>query len=130
MKTELFYLALVATFTALMWVPYVLNRFAVWGIPDTVGYPDDPKPLAPWAERLKRAHANAVENLVVFATLVLCADLLNIIGGAVATAAMLYFWSRLVHALAYTFKVPWLRTLGFTGGFVAQMWVAFLVLTR
>ena len=130
MKTELFYLALVATFTALMWVPYVLNRFAVWGINDTVGYPDNPKPLTPWAERLKRAHANAVENLVVFATLVLCADLLNIIGGAVATAAMLYFWSRVVHALAYTFKVPWLRTLGFTGGFLAQMWVAFLILTR
>lgn len=130
MKTELFYLALVATFTALMWVPYVLNRFAVWGISDTVGYPDNPKPLAPWAERLKRAHANAVENLVVFATLVLCADLLNIIGGAVATAAMLYFWSRVVHALAYTFKAPWLRTLGFTGGFVAQMWVALLILTR
>ena len=71
MRTELFYLALVATFTALMWIPYVLNRFAVWGINDTVGYPDNPKPLAPWAERLKRAHANAVENLVVFATLVL-----------------------------------------------------------
>jgi uncharacterized MAPEG superfamily protein len=130
MKTELFYLALVATFTALMWVPYVLNRFAAWGIADTVGYPDNPKPLAPWAERLKRAHANAVENLAVFATLVLCADLLNIVGGAVATAAMLYFWSRVVHALAYTFKVSWLRTLAFTGGFVAQMWVAFLILTR
>jgi uncharacterized MAPEG superfamily protein len=130
MRTELFYLALVATFTALMWVPYVLNRFAVWGIPDTVGFPDNPKPLTPWAERLKRAHANAVENLVVFATLVLAASLLGITGGALATAAILYFWSRVVHALAYTFKVPWLRTLGFTGGFVAQMWVAWLICAR
>ena len=130
MRTELFYLALVATFTALMWVPYVLNRFAVWGINDTVGYPDNPKPLTPWAERLKRAHANAVENLVVFATLVLVASALGIAGGALATAAMLYFWSRVVHAVAYALKVPWLRTLGFTGGFLAQMWVAMLILTR
>jgi len=130
MKTEMFYLACVATFTALMWVPYVLNRFAVWGIGDTVGYPDNPKPLSPWAERLKRAHANAVENLVVFATLVLAASALGISGGQLATAAILYFWSRVVHAVAYTAKVPWLRTLGFTGGFVAQMWVAMLIFAR
>ena len=130
MKTELLYLACVAAFTAVLWIPYVLNRFAVSGINDTVGYPDNPKPLSPWAERLKRAHANAVENLVVFATLVLVASALGIAGGALATAAMLYFWSRVVHALAYTFKVPWLRTLGFTGGFVAQVWVACLVFAR
>jgi uncharacterized MAPEG superfamily protein len=130
MKTEMIYLACVATLTALLWVPYVLNRLVAWGIPDTVGYPDNPKPLAPWAERLKRAHANAVENLVVFATLVLAANALGITGGAVATAAMVYFWSRVVHALAYTFKVPWLRTLGFTGGFLAQMCVAWLILAR
>ena len=130
MKTELFYLACVATLTALMWVPYVLNRFVVWGVLDTAGYPDNPKPLAPWAERLKRAHLNAVENLAVFATLVLVANALGVTGGAVATAAMVYFWSRVVHALAYAFKVPWLRTLGFLGGFFAQMCVAWLILAR
>jgi uncharacterized MAPEG superfamily protein len=130
MKNELFYLAAAAVFTGLMWIPYVLDRFAVWGINDTVGYPDAPKPLAPWAERLKRAHANAVENLVVFATLVLVASALGITGASLATAAMLYFWARVVHALAYTFKVPWLRTLGFIGGFVAQMWVAALIFAR
>jgi len=130
MKTELFYLACVAAFTALLWVPYVLNRFVAWGIPDTVGYPDHPKPVAPWAERLKKAHANAVENLVVFATLVLVANALGITGGAVASAAMVYFWSRVVHALAYAFKVPWLRTLAFIGGFGAQMCVAWLILAR
>jgi uncharacterized MAPEG superfamily protein len=130
MKTELLYLACVAVFTALLWIPYVLNRLAVWGINDTVGYPDNPKPLAPWAERLKRAHANAVENLAVFATLVLVASALGITGGALATATIVYFWSRVVHAFAYTFKAPWLRTLGFTGGFVAQMWVAWLICAR
>ncbi len=130
MKTELLYLACVATFTALLWIPYVLNRFAVCGIADTVGYPDNPKPLAPWAERLKRAHANAVENLVVFAALVLAAGALGIAGGVVATAAVVYFWARIVHALAYTFKVPWVRTLGFAFGFFAQMAVAWQILAR
>ena len=130
MKTELLYLACVATFTALLWVPYVLNRFVVRGIPDTVGYPDNPKAPAPWAERLKSAHANAVENLVVFATLVLVANAIGITGGVVATSAVVYFWSRVVHALAYAFKVPWVRTLAFLGGFFAQMCVAWAILAR
>jgi uncharacterized MAPEG superfamily protein len=130
MKTELFYLALVATFTALLWIPYVLNRFAVCGITDTVGYPAVPKLLSPWAERLKKAHANAVENLVVFAALVFAANALGLSGGLIATAAIIYFWSRVVHALAYTFALPWVRTLGFTGGFVAQMLVAWQILAR
>jgi uncharacterized MAPEG superfamily protein len=130
MKTEMFYLACVATFTAVLWIPYVLNRFAVWGIADTVGYPADPKPLSPWAERLKRAHANAVENLVVFAALVLAANALGITGGVVATAAVVYFWARVVHALAYAAGIPWLRTLGFSVGFFAQMAVAWQILAR
>ena len=31
MKTELFYLACVAILTGLLWVPYILDRVAVWG---------------------------------------------------------------------------------------------------
>lgn len=58
-----------------------------------------------------RAHANAVENLVVFAALVLTANAAGISNGAIATAAMVFFWARVVHALAYTFGVPWVRTL-------------------
>ena len=67
MKLELVYLVLVTTLTAVMWIPYVLNMILVRGIADAVGYPDNPKPLAPWAARMKAAHANAVENLVLFA---------------------------------------------------------------
>jgi uncharacterized MAPEG superfamily protein len=58
------------------------------------------------------------------------ASALGITGGALATATIVYFWSRVVHAFAYTFKAPWLRTLGFAGGFVAQMWVAWLICAR
>ena len=130
MKTELLYLVLVTVFTALLWMPYILDRIAVRGIPGAVGYPDDPKPQSPWAQRLMKAHANAVENLVVFATLVLCAAALGISGSTLALAAMVYFWARVVHALAYTFAVPWVRTLAFAVGFFAQMAVAWLILVR
>lgn len=37
-----------------------------------------------------------------------------------AIAATLYFWSRLAHAVIYTFGVPLLRTIAFEIGLGAQ----------
>ena len=128
MKTEMLYLVLVTTFTALMWVPYILDRIKVWGLADTVGYPANPKPQSPWAIRMRAAHANAVENLVVFAGLVLAAQAIGLSNGATAAASMIYFWARVVHFLAYTFAVPWVRTLGFAVGFFCQITLAWQLL--
>ena len=120
MKSELMCLVWVTILTALLWIPYVLDRIAAGGLADAVGYPETPKLQSPWARRLKAAHANAIENLVVFATLVLAANAVGVSNSATVFAASLYFWSRLAHVLAYTFAVPWVRTLAFAGGFVAQ----------
>lgn len=130
MKTELLYLTLVTALTGLLWVPYILDRVMVRGLLDAVGYPENPKPQSPWAQRLMKAHANAVENLVIFATLVLVAHVLGISNGTIAGASVVYFWARLVHAAAYTFGVPWVRTLAFTVGFLAQAAIAWQILAR
>ncbi len=130
MTPELFYLTLVTALTGLLWVPYILDRLAVRGLTDAVGYPVNPKPQSPWAQRLMKAHDNAVENLVVFATLVLVAHVLGIIDAVIAGACMWYFWARVVHAIAYTFAVPWVRTLAFTVGFFAQAVIAWQILMR
>lgn len=128
MSTELTYLVWVTVLTGLLWVPYVLNRFAVRGIGDTVGYPENPPPQAPWAQRLMKAHANAVENLVVFAALVLAAQVAGISNSATAAAAVVYFWARLAHAIVYTLKIPWLRTLAFAVAFFAEATIAWQLL--
>ena len=130
MKIELWYLVCVTVFTGLLWVPYILDRVLVRGLIDAVGYPDNPKPQSVWAVRLMRAHANAVENLVVFAALVLAAHALGVSNNAIATAAMVYFWARVVHAVVYTFGIPWLRTLSFTVGFLCQAVIAWQILMR
>ena len=130
MNTELLYLALVTAFTGILRLPYVLDRIIVRGLMDAVGYPDHPKPQSPWAQRLMKAHANAVENLVVFATLILLAHALSITSAAIATAAVVYFWARVVHAVSYTLGVPWVRTLSFAAGFCAQAVVAWQILMR
>jgi len=129
-KTELLYLTCVTALTGLLWIPYILDRIAVWGLTDTVGYPANPKPQSAWAERLIKAHYNAVENLVVFAALVLAAQAAGLSNSATATACVVYFWARVVHVLAYTFAVPWVRTLAFAVGFFAQATLAWQLLVR
>ena len=110
----------VTALTALMWMPYVLNMIAVRGLMDAVGYPEDPKPLSGWAAKMKAAHSNAVENLVVFAALVLIADAANVSTATTVLACQLYFWARLVHLLSYTFAIPFVRTIAFAIGFFCQ----------
>jgi uncharacterized MAPEG superfamily protein len=130
MQTELLYLALVTAFTGLLWVPSILDRLAVRGLIDAVGYPEDPKPQSPWAQRLMKAHTNAVENLVVFAPLVLLANVSGVASPAIGTTAVVYFWARVVHAASYTFAIPWVRTLSFAVGFYAQAVIAWQLLVR
>ena len=129
MKPELFYLVCTAVFTGLMWIPYIIDRSIVRGAKDGLGYPENPKPQSPWAQRLMKAHANAVENLVLFATLVLTANALGMSGGTIATASMVYFWARVAHAVIYAFAVPFAaRTLSFTVAWVALGVIAWKIL--
>jgi uncharacterized MAPEG superfamily protein len=77
-----------------------------------------------------KAHANAVENLVVFAALVLAAHAAGISNSVTAGACVVYFWSRLIHVLAFTFAIPWVRTLSFAVAFFAQATLAWQLLAR
>lgn len=129
MTTELINLAWVTTFTALLWVPYILNRIVVGkGLLHEIGYPDEPTQMSPWAERMKRAHANAVENLVVFATLVLIAHVTGARSGVTTLAATIYLWTRIAHAGSYTFAIPWVRTVSFSVGWGCQIAFAWEIL--
>ena len=77
---------------------------------------------------MKAAHFNAIENLVIFAALVLAAQAAGISNSATVTACMIYVWARVVHFLTYTFRLPWVRTIAFTVGFLAQMTLALRIL--
>ena len=125
MTPEITYLAWISVITALLWIPYILDVIMQNGLTAAVGYPSDPLKMSPWANRMKKAHLNAVENLVVFAVVVLIANAVDISNNATMSAAATYFWARLVHILAYTFGVPWLRTVSFVvawGGILCIGW--------
>lgn len=128
MTLELMYLTWVTLFTAVLWVPYILNAITVRGLMAAVGYPENPMPLSAWADRLKKAHSNAVENLVIFAPLVLIVHATGTSNEMTAMACMAYFWTRVAHAVVYTFAIPLLRTLTFAVGFVCQVVLALTAL--
>ncbi len=121
MSSELINLTWVTALTAVIWMPYILNMIIVRGLIDAVGYPEDPAPLSPWAAKMKAAHANAVENLVVFATLVLIANATGVSNETTVMACNVYLWARVLHLASYTFAIPWLRTVTFVTGFACQV---------
>ncbi|NOU24397.1 MAG: MAPEG family protein [Methylotenera sp.] len=123
LSTELYWLVLTILMTAIFWMPIILNRIFETGVWATLR-PPQLQPNAQWAERMRRAHANAVENLVLFAPLVLAIQITGMSNTSTALACMVYFYARLVHVLAYILAVPLIRTLAFTAGFFSQMYLA------
>jgi len=66
--------------------------------------------LTGWAGRASRAHRNMMENMVLFAALVLVAVLADKTNSMTLLGAQLFFWARLVYAGVYVAGIPWLRT--------------------
>ena len=129
MTTELYWLVLSILFTAVLWIPYIINRLMEQGILKGFWDPDgETSTKVAWAKRLMSAHVNAVENLVIFAPLVIIVHILGMNTNLTATAAILYFFSRFAHAILFTLRVPVLRIISFLGGFSAQMIFGFTVL--
>ena len=128
MTKELLWLTLTIILTGLMWVPYILDRVMVRGLMGAMANPSrKDKSQSEWAQRLYFAHTNAVENLIIFAPLVLILDAQGYSTQNTIIACAVYFWARLAHAVVYTMGVPILRTLAFTVGFLAQVALVFAV---
>jgi uncharacterized MAPEG superfamily protein len=120
MPKEFFWLMLTIILTGLMWIPYILDRAAVRGLTGAMGNPSPAdKPQSPWAQRMMAAHDNTVENLVLFAPLVIVAHELEISNGATVAACAVYFWARLAHFIVYALGIPVLRTLCWTVSWLA-----------
>ena len=129
MTTETYWLVWSILLTATLWVPYILNRLIEQGVLKAIWDPDgETASEIGWAKRLMAAHANAVENLVIFAALVIILNLSGISTTLTVFASALYFFSRLAHVVLFTLRTPVLRIVAFFGGFIAQMMLAFTLL--
>lgn len=132
LSSELFWLACTCAMTALLWLPYVINRFRELGPPGWDWFPlPDPPPRARWADRAAHAHTNAVENLVVFAPLALAVASAGASSPVTGAACQVYFWARAAHYLVSTAGLPIVpRTVAFLVGVAAQGTLAWSLLAR
>ena len=125
LSNELYWLAITILMTSLLWVPYILNRMHEQGIFNAIWDPQGhTSSKREWARRMMQAHENAVENLVIFVPLVILVELTGMNSKITASACMLYFFTRLIHYLAFTFAVPVVRVVTFLIGFGVQLTLA------
>ncbi len=122
MSPDLFYLTLTAGLCVVLWIPYIAGLVSVQGMLKAEDYKSLPKPKLPdWVERANRAHINLVESLPSFAALVLVAHVSGTANGTTAVAASMFFWARLAHAVVFFTGLPYVRTLAFAAGTIAQL---------
>lgn len=99
------------------------------GLSSAVGNREDmPQSFPGWVGRARRAHANLLENLVVFAVLVIVAHLAERNNDMTALGALVFFWARVGFAAAYIFGVSWIRSLLWFAGFVGMIMIAIQLL--
>ena len=121
MSSEIFYLVLSTGLCGILWLPYLLERVFNQGLIDTAGYPEKIAEPAKWAQRSKLAHVNMLENLPVFAILIICLNIIEVSNANTILAASLFFYARIVHAIVYTLGVPWVRPLAFVASWLANI---------
>ena len=80
------------------------------GLPTLAGNRENMPALRGWALRAQRAHLNMLENLVIFAILILVADAAGQTNETTVLGAQLFFWGRLAYAIVYLIGIPWVRT--------------------
>jgi uncharacterized MAPEG superfamily protein len=125
---ELFWLTCTVILTGILWIPYIINRCQIRGLSGAMANPTrEAKPHSAWANRLMFAHDNAVENLVIFAPLILILNEIDYSTKWTVYAAAVYFWARVAHLIVYTLGLPVFRTLAFTVGFFAQAVLALAI---
>jgi len=111
MKPELVWLLWAVALTLVQMLLAVGGATLQVGLPALAGNREGLAPCSGWAGRAQRAHHNMLENLVLFAALVLIAVLAGRTNATTLAGAQLFFWARLAYAAVYVAGIPWLRTL-------------------
>jgi len=110
MKPELMWLLWAVALTVVQMLIAVSGATLQVGLPMLAGNRDNVPKLTGWVGRADRAHHNMLENLVLFAALVLLVALTNKSNPMTLLGAQLFFWARVGYAAVYLIGIPWLRT--------------------
>ena len=110
MKPELMLLAWAVVLTLAQMLVAATGSASQYGVMPLFGNREGLPPLAGWAGRAQRAHRNMLENLVLFAVLVLVSVVSQKTNSTTLLGAQLFLWARLAYAVIYLAGIPYLRT--------------------
>jgi uncharacterized MAPEG superfamily protein len=111
MKPELTLLVWAAALAVVQVLVALTGAYTQVGLIKLVGNREDMPKLVGWVGRAERAHLNILQNLLLFAVLVLVAVVTNRTNDMTLLGAQLFFWGRIAYALIYLAGLPWLRTI-------------------
>lgn len=130
MTPELYYLALTALITAVIWIVHVAAIVKTYGFYGPKEYKEGKVLALPdWGQRAMRCHQNSVEQLAPFAVFVLVAHLTGANNEVTAVAAMAFFWLRFAYTVAFWIGVPYLRTALFVAAWVAELAIFWAIIS-
>lgn len=110
MTMDLAYLVWSAALTVVLALIAVTGAAQQIGLAKLAGDREKFPEITGWAGRAARAHRNMLENLVLFAILVLVAHVTRRANAQTQLGAQIFFWARVVHAGLYIGAVAWART--------------------
>ena len=110
MSLELTFLIWSVALTFIQMLVAATGATLQFGLPDLAGNRENLPPATSWAGRAQRAHRNMLENLVLFAVLVLVTEITNHNNAMTGLGVQVFFWARVVYAVIYVIGLPWLRT--------------------
>ena len=113
MGKDLYYLGASAILTLAMVLVASLLRARAWtpeGMALAFGNRENLPRATPLAGRAERAARNMVDNLVLFAVVMLAAHISGVLGPRVALGAQIFFWARLLYFPIYLVGVSYART--------------------
>lgn len=107
-----------------------VTNIRLYGVTRLVGPRDDiPSPPPGFSGRLHRALMNLLEALAIFTPVILIANAVGVSNQITEAGSVLFFVSRLIHALVYMAGIPWARTFAFMGGVVGTGMIVFALAT-
>jgi len=110
MKPELMLLVWAAVLTLVQAVVAVQGALMQVGLPMLAGNREGMPEIKGWGGRAARAHRNMLENLVLFAVLVLAAVVAGKTNDTTLLGAQIFLCARIAYVLVYLAGLPWVRT--------------------
>ncbi len=124
MKPELTLLVCAVVLAFVQLLAAVLGAMQQAGLPALLGNREGFPEITGWAGRAQRAHRNMIENLVLFAALVLAAAIAGRTNGQTLLGAQIFVWARLAYAVIYVIGLPLLRTVSWAVSVIGMAMIA------